>query len=118
MPPITTRSLLLPIASVAIGMVFLAINENLLASELLIAAAGLAIITGCSILAVHPFIGDDTQGRKILESILSIVVVFFAKEAIHFFTISEWDSTQVNYMAVILIIVSFLSLTISILGEK
>lgn len=118
MPTVTIRSILLPITSIAIGIVCLIVNGYLMPSEFLIATASLALVTGCSVLSVHPMIGRDSQMRKIFESALGILAALGVREATIFFKVSVWNSTQVDYMTAILFMVSLGSLARSLLEEQ
>lgn len=116
-PKITIRSIILPLLSILTGIIFLSVDRYMMSSEFLIAAASLALITGCSVLSVHPMIGQDSQMRKIFESALGIVSVLGVREATIFFQVSAWDSTQVDYMTAILFMVSLGSLFRSLLED-
>lgn len=111
---IDTESITLPILAVVTGFIFLLANEYFLEKGSFIAMATIALVLGCTFLAVHPLIGNDTEKRKVIEAILSIIITLVTFSTANFYKIEVWDTDLVSDITAMLCLLSIISLIISL----
>lgn len=111
---INLESIVLPCVSILTGFIFLLAYEYFLPKSFFIAMATITLILGCTFLAVHPLIGNDTKQRKVVEALLSIFATLITFGIASYYKIKVWDADLVSDIAATLCFLSIVSLVISL----
>lgn len=116
MSDITKNSPLIPITAIVLGLSFLGVYA-ITSIDLFAAAAVIFIISGCTILTMHPFIGPDSKRQKVIESILGIIATCVIYKAVTQIETALWNDSLINLVAAIFILIGCLILSRNLLED-